>query len=70
MIPNAIDTSLFVPTDSPPDSCDEIVIVVMSRLVYRKGALTLNIQSIGDWIKDSRLLTLDIIISLVVSSYK
>ena len=50
MIPNAIDTSLFVPTDSPPDSCDEIVIVVMSRLVYRKGALKLNILSIGDWI--------------------
>ncbi|KAL5251172.1 hypothetical protein ACHWQZ_G016771 [Mnemiopsis leidyi] len=37
VIPNAIDTSLFVPTDTPPSSRDEIVIVVMSRLVYRKG---------------------------------
>uniref|UniRef100_A0A0E0Q6H9 phosphatidylinositol N-acetylglucosaminyltransferase n=1 Tax=Oryza rufipogon TaxID=4529 RepID=A0A0E0Q6H9_ORYRU len=37
MVPNAVDTAMFTPS---PDrlSCDEIVIVVISRLVYRKGA--------------------------------
>ncbi|XP_020554033.1 phosphatidylinositol N-acetylglucosaminyltransferase subunit A isoform X2 [Sesamum indicum] len=37
VIPNAVDTAMFKP---PPNrlSSDEIVIVVISRLVYRKGA--------------------------------
>ncbi|VAH80937.1 unnamed protein product [Triticum turgidum subsp. durum] len=37
MVPNAVDTAMFTPS---PDrlSCDEIIIVVISRLVYRKGA--------------------------------
>ncbi|PUZ70713.1 hypothetical protein GQ55_2G256200 [Panicum hallii var. hallii] len=37
MVPNAVDTAMFTP--SPESlSCDEIVIVVISKLVYRKGA--------------------------------
>lgn len=37
VIPNAMDTAMFKP--APEQLCrDEIVIVVMSRLVYRKGA--------------------------------
>ncbi|KAF7031265.1 hypothetical protein CFC21_042619 [Triticum aestivum] len=37
MVPNAVDSAMFTPS---PDrlSCDEIIIVVISRLVYRKGA--------------------------------
>ena len=30
VIPNAIDTTLFVPSDTPPNT-DEIIVVVMSR---------------------------------------
>ncbi|XP_068654112.1 phosphatidylinositol N-acetylglucosaminyltransferase subunit A isoform X1 [Aristolochia californica] len=37
MIPNAVDTAMFKPA-SKRLSYDEIVIVVISRLVYRKGA--------------------------------
>ncbi|KAG9444372.1 hypothetical protein H6P81_015712 [Aristolochia fimbriata] len=37
MIPNAVDTAMFKPAPKRL-SCDEIVIVVISRLVYRKGA--------------------------------
>ena len=37
VIPNAVDTAMFKPAVERP-SCDEIVIVVISRLVYRKGA--------------------------------
>ncbi|PKU70078.1 phosphatidylinositol glycan, class A [Dendrobium catenatum] len=37
VIPNAVDTAMFTP--APKRLCyDEIVIVVISRLVYRKGA--------------------------------
>ncbi|CAM6104774.1 unnamed protein product [Calypogeia fissa] len=36
VIPNALDTSNFQPNPSPPKT-DEVVIVVISRLVYRKG---------------------------------
>ncbi|KAG8084944.1 hypothetical protein GUJ93_ZPchr0010g9628 [Zizania palustris] len=37
MVPNAVDTAMFTPSPERL-SCDEIVIVVISRLVYRKGA--------------------------------
>nr|XP_023924248.1 phosphatidylinositol N-acetylglucosaminyltransferase subunit A [Quercus suber] len=37
VIPNAVDTAMFKPTAERP-SGNEIVIVVISRLVYRKGA--------------------------------
>ncbi|KAK8459230.1 hypothetical protein SEVIR_2G107600v4 [Setaria viridis] len=37
MVPNAVDTAMFTPSPKRL-SCDEIVIVVISRLVYRKGA--------------------------------
>ncbi|XP_028798712.1 phosphatidylinositol N-acetylglucosaminyltransferase subunit A isoform X1 [Neltuma alba] len=37
VIPNAVDTAMFKPADERP-SIEEIVIVVISRLVYRKGA--------------------------------
>ncbi|XP_073366928.1 phosphatidylinositol N-acetylglucosaminyltransferase subunit A-like [Aegilops tauschii subsp. strangulata] len=37
MVPNAVDTAMFTPS-STRLSCDEIIIVVISRLVYRKGA--------------------------------
>lgn len=37
VIPNAVDTAMFKPAPERL-SCDEIVIVVISRLVYRKGA--------------------------------
>ncbi|CAF1792805.1 unnamed protein product [Brassica oleracea var. botrytis] len=38
MIPNAVDTAMFKPADVRPSSDDVITIVVISRLVYRKGA--------------------------------
>ncbi|XP_020532544.2 phosphatidylinositol N-acetylglucosaminyltransferase subunit A isoform X4 [Jatropha curcas] len=37
VIPNAVDTAMFKPSPERPGG-DEIVIVVISRLVYRKGA--------------------------------
>ncbi|GAV64347.1 Glycos_transf_1 domain-containing protein/PIGA domain-containing protein [Cephalotus follicularis] len=37
VIPNAVDTAMFKPAPERPSS-NEIVIVVISRLVYRKGA--------------------------------
>ena len=37
VIPNAVDTDMFKPAFEPP-SRSEVVIVVISRLVYRKGA--------------------------------
>ncbi|GJN32638.1 hypothetical protein PR202_gb21154 [Eleusine coracana subsp. coracana] len=37
MVPNAVDTAMFTPSPQRL-SYDEIVIVVISRLVYRKGA--------------------------------
>lgn len=37
VIPNAVDTAMFKPAPERLN-CDEIVIVVISRLVYRKGA--------------------------------
>ncbi|KAM0944623.1 putative phosphatidylinositol N-acetylglucosaminyltransferase [Dioscorea sansibarensis] len=37
VIPNAVDTAMFTPAHKRLD-CDTIVIVVISRLVYRKGA--------------------------------
>ncbi|XBH90802.1 hypothetical protein VPH35_082357 [Triticum aestivum] len=37
MVPNAVDTAMFTPSSNRL-SCDEIIIVVISRLVYRKGA--------------------------------
>lgn len=37
VIPNAVDTAMFKPAPEQL-TCDEIVIVVISRLVYRKGA--------------------------------
>lgn len=37
VIPNAVDTANFQPNPSLPIT-DEVVIVVISRLVYRKGA--------------------------------
>ncbi|CAF4161618.1 unnamed protein product [Rotaria sp. Silwood2] len=38
VIPNAVDSSAFTPdTSLRPSSSDEIVIIVASRLVYRKG---------------------------------
>lgn len=37
VIPNAVDTAMFSPAPNRL-SCDEIVIIVVSRLVYRKGA--------------------------------
>lgn len=37
VIPNAVDTAMFKPNPSSRSS-DEVVIVVISRLVYRKGA--------------------------------
>lgn len=37
VVPNAVDTTMFTPSPCRL-SCDEIVIVVISRLVYRKGA--------------------------------
>ncbi|XP_042441990.1 phosphatidylinositol N-acetylglucosaminyltransferase subunit A-like isoform X1 [Zingiber officinale] len=37
VVPNAVDTAMFTPSTCRL-SCDEIVIVVISRLVYRKGA--------------------------------
>ncbi|NP_001169463.1 Phosphatidylinositol N-acetylglucosaminyltransferase subunit A-like [Zea mays] len=37
MVPNAVDTAMFTPSPKRLN-CDEIVIVVVSRLVYRKGA--------------------------------
>ncbi|MED6161645.1 hypothetical protein PIB30_062717 [Stylosanthes scabra] len=38
VIPNAVDTEMFKPAFEPPSRSSEIVIVVISRLVYRKGA--------------------------------
>ena len=38
VIPNAVDTAMFKPNPSARLSEDEVVIVVISRLVYRKGA--------------------------------
>lgn len=39
VIPNAVDTAMFRPD---PEACpsikDQVIIVVISRLVYRKGA--------------------------------
>lgn len=37
VVPNAVDTAMFTPAPNRL-SCDEIIIVVISRLVYRKGA--------------------------------
>ncbi|XP_072974180.1 phosphatidylinositol N-acetylglucosaminyltransferase subunit A isoform X3 [Typha angustifolia] len=37
VIPNAVDTTMFRPSSNHL-MCDEVVIVVISRLVYRKGA--------------------------------
>ncbi|XP_058748490.1 phosphatidylinositol N-acetylglucosaminyltransferase subunit A-like isoform X1 [Vicia villosa] len=37
VIPNAVDTSMFKPAAACPRTLEEIVIVVISRLVYRKG---------------------------------
>ncbi|KAI5413263.1 hypothetical protein KIW84_057749 [Lathyrus oleraceus] len=37
VIPNAVDTSMFTPAVDRPRTLEEIVIVVISRLVYRKG---------------------------------
>lgn len=37
VIPNAVDTAMFKPASERPNS-NEIIIVVISRLVYRKGA--------------------------------
>ncbi|KAF8414235.1 hypothetical protein HHK36_002235 [Tetracentron sinense] len=37
VIPNAVDTAMFKPAPERLN-CDEIIIVVISRLVYRKGA--------------------------------
>ncbi|CAI8592426.1 unnamed protein product [Vicia faba] len=37
VIPNAVDTSMFKPATDCPRTSKEIVIVVISRLVYRKG---------------------------------
>ncbi|KAL0680457.1 hypothetical protein Bca4012_047304 [Brassica carinata] len=37
MIPNAVDTAMFKPASVRP-SADVVTIVVISRLVYRKGA--------------------------------
>lgn len=37
VIPNAVDTAMFRPANERL-SCDEIIVVVISRLVYRKGA--------------------------------
>jgi phosphatidylinositol N-acetylglucosaminyltransferase subunit A len=37
MVPNAVDTAMFTPSPKRLNY-DEIVIVVVSRLVYRKGA--------------------------------
>uniref|UniRef100_A0A1D1YN71 phosphatidylinositol N-acetylglucosaminyltransferase n=1 Tax=Anthurium amnicola TaxID=1678845 RepID=A0A1D1YN71_9ARAE len=37
VIPNAVDTAMFTPAPKKLN-CDEVVIVVISRLVYRKGA--------------------------------
>jgi phosphatidylinositol glycan class A protein len=37
MVPNAVDTAMFTPSPNRL-CCDEIIIVVISRLVYRKGA--------------------------------
>ncbi|KAH9685873.1 phosphatidylinositol N-acetylglucosaminyltransferase subunit A [Citrus sinensis] len=37
VIPNAVDTAMFKPAPERPGS-NEIIIVVISRLVYRKGA--------------------------------
>jgi phosphatidylinositol glycan class A protein len=37
VIPNAVDTSMFTPAVDRPKRSEEIVIVVISRLVYRKG---------------------------------
>lgn len=38
MIPNAVDTAMFKPADVRPSADVMITIVVISRLVYRKGA--------------------------------
>lgn len=38
MIPNAVDTAMFKPASVRPSAADVITIVVISRLVYRKGA--------------------------------
>ncbi|KAG2262380.1 hypothetical protein Bca4012_012956 [Brassica carinata] len=38
MIPNAVDTAMFRPADVRPSADVVITIVVISRLVYRKGA--------------------------------
>ncbi|PNY11448.1 phosphatidylinositol N-acetylglucosaminyltransferase subunit A-like protein [Trifolium pratense] len=37
VIPNAVDTSMFTPAVDRPKRSEQIVIVVISRLVYRKG---------------------------------
>lgn len=37
VVPNAVDTAMFKPAPERPGS-NEIIIVVISRLVYRKGA--------------------------------
>lgn len=37
VVPNAVDTAMFTPAPNRLN-CDEIIIVVISRLVYRKGA--------------------------------
>lgn len=39
VIPNAVDTAMFRPDpEASPSIKEEIIIVVISRLVYRKGA--------------------------------
>ena len=38
VIPNAINSNHFIPSITKPSQEDHIVIVVLSRLVYRKGS--------------------------------
>jgi phosphatidylinositol glycan class A protein len=39
VIPNAVDTAMFRPDPGArPSGTDQVIIVVISRLVYRKGA--------------------------------
>jgi len=39
VIPNAVDTAMFRPDpEASPSISDQVIIVVISRLVYRKGA--------------------------------
>ena len=37
VIPNAVDPTVFIPSTSDNKNDEKIYIVVMSRLVYRKG---------------------------------